>query len=313
MSGQANDWQQSGGEPTMKLVIVSGLSGAGKTVALKQYEDLGYYCIDNLPLALVGPLALRAIKQAEKRYKRLAIGIDARESPDEIRKFPRYLEKLRQQHVDTRVLFLHAHEQVLLHRYSETRRKHPLSDENTSLVNAIAMETDLLAPIANIADSTIDTSTLNLHELREKILSEIPGGGAGKLAVTLMSFGYKNGTPSDADFVFDVRCLPNPHWEPTLRKMTGLDPACAAWLERHPEVKRMFVDVRNFLEHWLPEYQKQDRAYLTVAIGCTGGKHRSPYLVEQLGNVFRGKLDHISVRHRELWTGNERRHAKVPA
>ena len=294
----------------MKLVIVSGLSGAGKTVALKQYEDLGYYCIDNLPLALVGPLSLRALREAGKRYERLAIGIDAREIPQEIQKFPKYVEKLHARGVQTRVLFLTAHEQVLLHRYSETRRKHPLSDDKTSLMEAIAQEMQLLEPIASIADSTIDTSTLNLHELREKILGEVPGGGAGKLAVTLMSFGFKNGTPADADFIFDVRCLPNPHWEPTLRKLSGLEPACAAWLERFPEVNRMFNDIRQFLEHWLPEYQKQDRAYLTVALGCTGGKHRSVYLVDRLSQLFRDRYEHLAIKHRELWVGSDRRHGR---
>lgn len=291
----------------MKLVIVSGLSGAGKSVALNQYEDLGYYCIDNIPLALVGPLALRALRQAGKRYERLAVGIDARESPKEIEKFPKYLEKVRARGVETRVVFLHAHEQILLHRYSETRRKHPLSDDQTSLIDAIHKESKLLEPIANIADTIIDTSTFNLHELREKILSEVPGGGAGKLAITLMSFGFKKGTPDDADFVFDVRCLPNPHWEPALRDLSGLDAACAAWLEGYPEVKKMLGDIRHFLEHWLPEYQKQDRAYLTVALGCTGGKHRSVYLVERLAQMFAHRFDSLAVRHRELMIGARRR------
>ena len=284
----------------MKLVIVSGLSGAGKTVALKQYEDQGWYCIDNIPLALVGPMALRALRTVKGRYDKLAIGIDAREAPAEIEKFPRYIEKLRSREVEVRVVFLTAHEQMILHRYSETRRKHPLSSDRTSLLEAIALERKLLEPISNIADTTIDTSTLNLYELREKILGEIPGGGAGKLSVTLMSFGFKNGAPSDADFIFDVRCLPNPHWEPTLRKASGKDPACAAWLERHTEVRKMLSDLRQFLDTWLPEYKKQDRAYLTVAIGCTGGQHRSVYLVERLAAALKNRFDHLSVRHREL-------------
>lgn len=292
----------------MKLVIVSGLSGAGKTVALKQYEDLGWYCIDNMPLALVGPMALRALKSVHNRYERLAVGVDARESPREITRFPKYLEKLRARGVETRVLFLTAHEQVLLHRYSETRRRHPLSIGNISLLEAIALEAKLLEPISSAADALIDTSTMNLHELREKILAEVPGGGAGKLAVTLMSFGYKNGTPAEADFVFDTRCLPNPHWEPTLRALTGRDAAVVAWLERHPEVRRMTADIQQFLNHWLPEYKKQDRAYMTVAIGCTGGKHRSPYIVEQIAAALRGRFEPLTVRHRETWASGERRH-----
>ena len=271
----------------MQLVIVSGLSGAGKTVALKQYEDLGYYCIDNIPLALIGPLALRTLKKMETRYERLAVGVDARESPEEIAKFPRYLDKLRDRGIDTHVIFLQAREEVLLQRYAETRRRHPLSDDQTPLKEAIHREIILLGPIASAADAIVDTSSLNLHELRETILSQIPGGGHGKLQVQLMSFGFKHGTPTDADYVFDVRCLPNPYWEPTLRKLDGRDAAVEAWLQRYPEVQRMLVDIRQFLEHWLPEYRKQDRAYLTIAIGCTGGRHRSVYLVEQLADFFR--------------------------
>lgn len=297
----------------MKLVIVSGLSGAGKTVALKQYEDLGYYCIDNLPLALVGPMARRAIKQAEKRFDRLAVGIDARESPKEIENFPRYLEYLREQGVETRILFLRADEQTLLKRYSETRRRHPLASEQVSLSEAIALEGRLLAPIANLADATIDTTTKNLHELREEILAQVPGGGAGKLSLLFMSFGYKNGLPEAADYVFDVRCLPNPHWEPTLRKLTGRDPAVAAWLERFPPVNRMLDDIRRFLEQWLPEYRRQDRTYLTVAIGCTGGQHRSVYLIERLGEAFREHYDHLVIRHREIWEAPERRPSREPS
>ncbi|TXH06217.1 MAG: RNase adapter RapZ [Nevskiaceae bacterium] len=294
----------------MQLVIISGLSGAGKTVALKQYEDLGYFCIDNLPLALVSHMATRTLRTMQKRYERLAVGIDARETPGEIRKFPRYLDKLRDQGIETRVLFLRANEQTLLHRYSDTRRKHPLSNDQTPLLEAIRQEVRLLEPIANAADATIDTSTLNLHELREKILEQAPGGGAGKLTLQLMSFGFKQGTPSEADFVFDVRCLPNPHWEPTLRAMTGRDDAVSAWLDRYPEVRRMLSDIRSFLEHWLPEYQKQDRAYLTIAIGCTGGKHRSVYLVEQLAKALGGHYTPIIVKHREIWAGQERRGRK---
>lgn len=294
----------------MQLVIISGLSGAGKTVALKQYEDLGYYCIDNLPLALVSHMATRTLHTMEKRYERLAVGIDARESPKEIARFPKYLDKLRERGIEIRVLFLGADEQVLLQRYSDTRRKHPLSDEKTSLLESIRKEVRLLEPISNTADATIDTSTLNLHELREKVLAQTPGSGAGKLSIQLMSFGFKHGAPSDADFVFDVRCLPNPHWEPTLRSMTGRDDAVAAWLERYPEVRKMLNDIRTFLEHWLPEYQKQDRAYLTIAIGCTGGRHRSVYIVEQLAKAFANRFENIIIKHREHWDGQNRRSTK---
>jgi UPF0042 nucleotide-binding protein len=291
----------------MKLVVVSGMSGAGKTVALKQYEDLGYNCIDNLPLALVEPVVTRGLKAKDERYARLALGIDARESPREIKKFPKYLERLRSRGVETRVLFLRADDATLLRRYSETRRRHPLSGEQRSLSEAIALERALLEPISSLADATLDTTGKNLHELREEILGQVPGGGSGKLSVLFLSFGYKNGVPDDADYVFDVRCLPNPHWEPTLRKLTGRDAATVAWLERHPDVDRMFREIQQFLEHWLPEFHRQDRAYLTVAIGCTGGQHRSVYLAEKLGAAFKGRFDNSAVRHRELWRGEARR------
>ncbi|MES2491424.1 MAG: RNase adapter RapZ [Pseudomonadota bacterium] len=294
----------------MQLVIISGLSGAGKTVALKQYEDLGYYCIDNLPLALVANMAERTLHTMEKRYELLAVGIDARESPDEIALFPKYLDSLRERDVTIRVVFLNADEQVLLHRYSDTRRKHPLSDNRTSLLEAIRKEVKLLEPISTIADSIIDTSRLNLHELREKVLEQSLGAGAGKLSVQLMSFGFKHGAPAEADFVFDVRCLPNPHWEPTLRGMTGRDEAVAKWLEQHPQVQKMTSDIRTFLESWMPEYQKQDRAYLTIAIGCTGGKHRSVYLVEKLAKHFGKRFDHIIIKHRESWENQGLRDAE---
>lgn len=284
----------------MKLVFVSGLSGAGKTVALKQYEDIGYYCIDNLPLQLVGPFIRRALRRSDGRYERLAIGIDARETAREIARFPKYLESLRAQDVEVRVIFLRADDSVLLHRYSETRRRHPLAQGEVSLADAVRLERALLAPIANAADATIDTSNKSLHALREEIQGLVPGEG-GKLSLLFMSFGFKNGIPEDADFVFDIRTIPNPHWQAGLRPLTGRDPAVVEWLEGHEITGRLFADVRAFLERWLPEYQKQDRSYLTVAIGCTGGQHRSVYFVEKLGETFRGRFDNLAIRHRELW------------
>ena len=294
----------------MQLVIISGLSGAGKTVALKQYEDIGYYCIDNLPLALVSNMAERTLHTMEDRYERLAVGIDARESPDEIALFPKYLDSLRERNISIRVVFLNADEHVLLHRYSDTRRKHPLSDARTSLLEAIRKEVQLLEPISNTADAIINTSRLNLHELREKVLEQSPGISGGKLSVQLMSFGFKHGAPAEADFVFDVRCLPNPHWDTALRGLTGRDPAVAEWLEQQPSVQKMNSDIRTFLEHWMPEYQKQDRAYLTIAIGCTGGKHRSVYLVEKLAKDFGDRFDHIIIKHRESWENKSLRDAE---
>ncbi|WP_028079708.1 RNase adapter RapZ [Solimonas soli] len=284
----------------MKLAFISGLSGSGKTVALKQYEDIGYYCIDNLPLQLVSIFIRRALKRSDGRYERLAIGIDARESAHEIARFPKYLESLRTKGIEVSVLFLRAEDSVLLQRYSETRRRHPLAQGDCPLSEAIRRERQLLAPIANAADATIDTSQKNLHALREEIQGLVPGSG-GKLSLMFMSFGFKNGIPEDADFVFDIRILPNPHWEPELRKLTGRDAAVAQWLDGHEATGRLFADISAFLERWLPEYQKQDRAYLTVAIGCTGGQHRSVYFVEKLGERFRGHIENLTIRHRELW------------
>ena len=282
----------------MKLVIVSGLSGAGKSVALKEYEDLGYYCIDNLPLSLTGPLVLRALKNP--RYQRLAVGIDARESAREIRKFPKYLETLRQRRVETRVLFLTAQDEVILRRYSETRRLHPLTGNKVSLADAIQRERKLLKPIADLADVTFDTSHLNLHQLREELRARLPEAAAGQLAVVLQSFGFKSGLPDGADFVFDVRCLPNPHWQPKLRALDGRDTRVAKFLDQQPEARRMLRDIHGFLGEWLPQFREQDRAYVTIAIGCTGGRHRAVYLVEKLAAALRGRFDPVIVKHQEL-------------
>jgi UPF0042 nucleotide-binding protein len=284
----------------MKLVFLSGLSGAGKTVALKQYEDIGYYCIDNLPLQLIGPFIRRALRRNDGRYEKLAIGIDARETAPEIARFPKYLESLRAQGIEVRVVFLRADDSVLLQRYSETRRRHPLAQGGISLSDAVRLERQLLAPIANAADATLDTSQKNLHALREEIQGIEPGSG-GRLSLLFMSFGFKNGIPEDADFVFDIRILPNPHWQPALRKLTGRDAPVVEWLEQQDVTGRLFADIQQFLARWLPEYQKQDRAYLTVAVGCTGGQHRSVYFVEKLGDAFRGSFENLAVRHRELW------------
>ncbi|HUS24332.1 MAG TPA: RNase adapter RapZ [Candidatus Binatia bacterium] len=282
----------------MKLVIVSGLSGAGKTVALREYEDLGFYCIDNLPLDLVGPLSLRAAKNP--RYERVALGIDARASSREIARFPKYLGKLRARGLEPFVLFLTAADDAILRRYGDTRRKHPLTGSSLSLAEAIQRERTLLEPVAALADVTLDTTGLNLHELRELIRARVPESRHGKLALVLLSFGYRNGVPDGADFVFDARCLPNPHWVPALRDLDGREAAVVEYLEKDESVRRMTSDLTAFLEQWLPRFQAQDRAYVTVAMGCTGGRHRSVYLAERLAAAFRGRYDPVVVRHQEL-------------
>lgn len=284
----------------MKLVVVSGLSGAGKTVALRQYEDLGWYCIDNIPLDFVEPLVAHALINNEPRYARMAIGVDARESPTQIAYFPEHLESLRTRGVDVDVLFLTADDEIILKRYSETRRKHPLSDGQTSLVEAIRLERALLAPISDTADVTLDTTRLNLHELHSAIDSQMPSGSTPKLSVLLLSFGFKNGIPDGADYVFDVRCLPNPHWVPQLRPLNGRDQLIADYLSAQPEVTAMQQDITTFLDRWLPTYEAQDRAYVTVGIGCTGGQHRSVYLVEQLAPHFKTRFAQVVIKHREL-------------
>ncbi len=284
----------------MKLIVVSGLSGAGKTVALRQYEDLGWYCIDNIPLDFVEPLVAHALINAEPRYARMALGVDAREAPTQIGYFPEHIESLRTRGVDVDVLFLTADEEIILKRYSETRRKHPLSDGQTSLVEAIRQERALLAPIANAAGVTLDTTRLNLHELRSAIDSRMPSGSARKLSLLFLSFGFKNGIATGADYVFDVRCLPNPHWVPALRPLNGRDEAIVDYLSAQPEVTAMQTDIQGFLERWLPTFEAQDRAYVTIAIGCTGGQHRSVYLVEQLAPHFKARFAQVVIKHREL-------------
>jgi UPF0042 nucleotide-binding protein len=284
----------------MQLAIISGLSGAGKTVALRQYEDLGYYCIDNMPIDFVQPLIAHVVGTKETRYRKLGVGIDARANPRDIAEFPRYFDSVRGLDIDASVVFLTASDDVLLRRYHETRRKHPLSGENTSLLEAIRAERRLLEPIANLADLELDTSHMNLHELRLELLRRINASSAGKLEVLFLSFGYKNGVPEGADFVFDARCLANPHWVPELRALTGLDGAVAAYLEQRAETGEWLEDVRAYLTRWLPRFQAQDRTYVTVALGCTGGQHRSVYLAERLAADFRRHFDAVTVKHREL-------------
>lgn len=285
----------------MRLVFVSGLSGAGKTIALKQYEDLGYYCIDNIPLDLIATLIDHALRSDDMRYRKLALGIDARATPSEIANFHRYYDTLGPKGVDAAVTFLIADSDTLLRRYNETRRKHPLSGPDTSLYEAIHRERQLLKPIADLADLPIDTTHLNLHELRQLILARQPGDAAAeRMTVQLLSFGYKNGIPGDADFIFDARVLRNPHWVAELRPLTGLDAEVARFLESDSLTNEWYSDVCSYLLRWLPQFQAQDRAYVTVAIGCTGGQHRSTYLVERLGRALRERFHSVVVKHREL-------------
>lgn len=284
----------------MNLVIISGLSGSGKSTALHTLEDMDYYCIDNLPVGLLEAFSNEFSKPHLKQVTRVAAGIDARNHPDQISHFPAIIDDLQEHGIDCRILFLQADNHTLLKRFSETRRKHPLTDPATPLADAIEKERELLAPLAARADLFMDTSRTNIHQLRELVrecmgAQEMPG-----LSLVLRSFGYKHGVPADVDFVFDARCLPNPHWEPDLRKLTGLDNEVIEFLDAEPLVHEFYRQIEQFLATWIPRYGADNRSYLSIAIGCTGGQHRSVYLIERLakdlGEQFRG----IVTRHREL-------------
>lgn len=285
----------------MNMLIISGLSGSGKSVALQALEDLDYYCIDNLPLGLLPSLAEQIRDpDATRRIENIAVGIDARNLTRDLNRFGEILAAVKAMGVSCELVFLTASENVLVKRFSETRRKHPLTRANVSLIEAIAEERELLASISASADVHIDTTTYNVHELRSLIGERIAERRDSSLSLLFVSFGYKHGIPYDADFVFDIRCLPNPHWNPQLRLHRGTDPAVIEFLERQPSVGAMFADVRSFLERWIPAFEAEDRSYLCVAIGCTGGQHRSVYLAEALARHFRGSRANVMVRHREL-------------
>jgi UPF0042 nucleotide-binding protein len=284
----------------MKLIIVSGLSGSGKSVTLHTLEDLGYLCVDNLPIGLLGAFAGQMQSGNPRDYGRAAVGIDARNRQEALQTFPDTLRELRGSEIECEIIFLQAEHNTLLKRFSETRRKHPLTRKDRPLSEAIRVERELLEPIAANADMLIDTTLTNVHQLRELIRERIEQRGSRTLSLLFQSFGYKHGVPTDADFVFDVRCLPNPHWEPQLRPLTGLDEAVVMYLQQQPQVSEMFEQLREFLETWIPHFENENRSYLTVALGCTGGQHRSVFLAERLAAHFRATRDNVLTRHREL-------------
>jgi UPF0042 nucleotide-binding protein len=283
----------------LKLIIVSGLSGSGKTVALHTLEDLGYYCIDNLPASLLGSLASE-LSQLKHPVERVAVGIDARNLPHSLQQFSEVVGQLKRQGTQCEILYLTCETATLLKRFSESRRPHPLRDEQLSLTESIDKEQALLEPIARGADLFIDTSSTTVHQLRDQVLMRMDQRSENRLSLLFESFGYKHGIPNDADFVFDSRCLPNPHWQPVLRPLTGKDPEVAAFLEGQPQVEKMYEQIRDFLSTWVPAFERDNRSYLTTAIGCTGGQHRSVYLVERLTRHFRDRYPLVSARHREM-------------
>ncbi|MGB2130982.1 MAG: RNase adapter RapZ [Marinobacterium sp.] len=284
----------------MRLVVLSGRSGSGKSTALQVLEDVGFYCIDNLP-ALLLPELLRLMLTETRPVANLAVSIDARNLLSNLRQLPEVMLQLRQlPNLSIETLFLDAGESTLLRRYNSTRRRHPLSDSNQSLQQAIRTERELLEPIANQADLRIDTTRLSLYELRDEVKLRIAGRTEQELSLQFESFGFKHGVPLDVDFTFDVRSLPNPYWVPELRQHTGRDPEVIDFLSRSDEAAEMVSDIRLFVEKWLPRFRANNRSYVTIGIGCTGGQHRSVYVTEQLAGHFRTLMDNVQVMHREL-------------
>jgi UPF0042 nucleotide-binding protein len=284
----------------MRLIIVSGLSGSGKSVALHLLEDIDFYCVDNIPAALLKPFISHTIRGSDEIYPRTAVGLDARNRANEIETIPALVSELRRSGIGCEVLYLHASDEVLLKRYAETRRKHPLVSAEVSLREAIASERRLLEPIIIAADLVIDTSNMGVHALRERIRERIDQRREGRLALMFESFGYKHGIPGDADFVFDVRSLPNPYWEHALRHLTGRDPPVIEYLAGQPSVRDMIAALIAFLTQRVAEFAKANRSYLTIAVGCTGGQHRSVYIAEQLAEHFRQGYPQVLTRHDSL-------------
>ena len=283
----------------MKLIIVSGRSGSGKSTALHVLEDLGYYCIDNLPIGLLSPLTQEALNSPEAR-QHIAVSIDARNLSGDIANFETLYNQLQHPELNLEIIYLDAADQMLLQRFHATRRKHPLSTPERSLSEAIKDEKSLLEPIARLADLHIDTTERSMYELREMVRERIAGRGAQQMALLIQSFGYKHGVPVDSDFVFDVRCLPNPYWDTSLRSYTGLDSPVQTFLQAQPDTNRLLEDIRSFLDRWLPGFHSVNRSYMTVSIGCTGGQHRSVYISEQLAAHFGAHFSNVQVRHSEL-------------
>ena len=283
----------------MKLQIVSGLSGSGKTIALQVLEDLDYYCIDNLPLELLSELVEKSLE--DRAYiDKIAVGVDARTLGSNFSSFAEILQRIEQINIECHVLFLHAQTSILLKRFSETRRKHPLTNEQTSLEEAINRERLVLNMIEDEADQKIDTSSTNVHQLRDEIKDIINLSSQPVMALQFLSFGFKHGLPHDMDMMFDMRCLPNPHWEPALRPLTGKDHPVSDFLDQQESCDEMFDDIRLYVDKWLPCFEENNRNYLTIAIGCTGGQHRSVYMVERLANYFKQYRESVIARHKEL-------------
>ena len=284
----------------MKLIVITGLSGSGKSTALQELEDLGFYCVDNLPIGLLPSFAAQIAGAPQHVYQNAAVCIDARNLNEDFQHFPELLDELRSTGLDCEIFFLEADAKTLLKRFSETRRKHPLTRLGMPLAEAIAHERKLLEPMLVKATTHIDTSNTHMHELRELVRKKVEAHISSSMALLFESFSYKKGIPASADFVFDLRCLPNPHWENELRTLNGLDPQVIKFLASQAMVQRMFEELKTFLESWIPRFEADNRSYMTVALGCTGGQHRSVYVAKLLADYFSQTRDNVLIRHREI-------------
>ncbi len=295
MSEQPNTPTNSG----TRVVVISGMSGSGKSIALRSLEDMDYYCVDNLPVGLLSDLVDNLSRDGRCLFPRIAVGIDARNQPGDLSLLPSELSRLAELGIGYQLIFLDTREDVLIKRFSDTRRRHPLTAGGMPLADAIALERRLLKPLTAIADQVKDTSDLNVHQLRRMIATEV-GSDEGPLSLLFESFAYRRGVPADADFVFDARCLPNPHWDPRLRPLNGKDQQIREYLGGDPVVQQYFSQICEFMETWIPRFESGTRSYITLAVGCTGGRHRSVYLAERLAEHFREAREQVMVFHREL-------------
>jgi len=284
-----------------ELIIISGMSGSGKTIVLRTLEDLDFYCVDNLPIDMLRQF-IRHVCQNQSDYQRVCVGIDIRNSEESLKELPNIVSKIDASLIKSKVIFLNSNDETLLKRFSETRRAHPLSNSkyNYSLSQAIAQERVLLEPIASLADLLVDTSRTTAPQLRDKIWRQISQSSDGTVSLLLQSFAFKRGVPFDADFVFDARCLPNPFWDKSLREYCGKDQPIKDFLDGKELAVEFYSDISYLVKKWIPTFEEHDRSYLTIAIGCTGGKHRSVYLTEKLFNELSKTRKNILVQHREL-------------
>jgi UPF0042 nucleotide-binding protein len=283
-----------------QLVIVSGMSGSGQSVVLNTLEDVGFFCVDNLPAELL-PAFVRSVADDDGAPRKLAVGIDVRNRHSDLADIPNWISEVGKLGLDPRLVFIDAGDDVLLKRYADTRRRHPLSHHGLLLGDAIGLERQVMKPLRTLADTVIDTTSLNVHQLRRQVITEFALGEEGSPALLFESFAYRRGVPADADFVFDARVLPNPHWSPELRPLSGRDGPVREFLDAQADVGRYVEQVGGFLDAWLPRLRSDTRSYITVAFGCTGGRHRSVYLAERLAAHFRdaGWAD-VAVHHRAV-------------